>query len=67
MADLTGLRHYHQRYKVCHAHLKMDRLIHEGVVQRFCQQCSRFHRIEEFEGDRRSCKVAPQPLTPLPS
>lgn len=56
-ADLSALRHYHKRYKVCQDHLKMDHLMHEGVVQRFCQQCSRFHQIAEFEGDRRSCKV----------
>lgn len=56
-AKLDSLRHYHQRYKVCDDHLKMAELVHQGITQRFCQQCSRFHSITEFEGDRRSCKV----------
>lgn len=56
-ADLTQLRHYHQRYKVCQEHLKVPHVIHEGIVQRFCQQCSRFHAITEFEGDKRSCRA----------
>ena len=56
-AALTQLRHYHQRYKVCQEHLKVPHVIHEGIVQRFCQQCSRFHAITEFEGDKRSCRA----------
>lgn len=35
----------------------MPHVIHEGIVQRFCQQCSRFHAIGEFEGDKRSCRA----------
>lgn len=56
-ARLDNLRHYHQRYKVCNEHLRMPELMHQGIIQRFCQQCSRFHAITEFEGDRRSCKA----------
>lgn len=26
-------------------------------MERFCQQCSRFHAVSEFEGDRRSCRT----------
>ena len=27
----------------------------DGLSRRFCQQCSRFHELEKFEGDKRSC------------
>jgi len=56
-ADLSELRHYHQRYKVCQDHLRVPSVVHEGIVQRFCQQCSRFHALTEFEGDKRSCRA----------
>ena len=42
---------------MCDTHLRMENVIHEGVVQRFCQQCSRFHLLKEFEPNRRSCRA----------
>lgn len=29
----------------------------EGQAIRFCQQCGHFHRLEEFDGDSRSCRI----------
>jgi len=48
-------RVYAKRSKVCEMHLKMDEVFHEGMVQRFCQKCTRFHSIEEFKDKRRAC------------
>ncbi len=28
----------------------------DGIPQRFCQQCGRFHTLEQFDGTRRSCR-----------
>ncbi|GIL72369.1 hypothetical protein Vretimale_4149 [Volvox reticuliferus] len=56
-ADLTGLRDYHLRYKICEFHLKVSSVLKDGVPQRFCQQCGRFHHLSEFDGSRRSCRT----------
>ena len=32
-------------------------MVRNNRVERFCQQCSRFHAVHEFEGDRRSCRT----------
>eukprot|EP00897_Mesotaenium_endlicherianum_P007163 jgi/Mesen1/6475/ME000330S05498 len=55
--DLRGEKEYHQRHKVCPPHSKSSVVRVKGVIQRFCQQCSRFHQLREFDGDRRSCRV----------
>lgn len=55
--DLTPLKEYHQRYKICEFHLKVHSIVREGKRQRFCQQCGRFHDLTEFDGDKRSCRA----------
>lgn len=55
--DLAGLKEYHNRYKICHHHLKIPSIVRAGHIQRFCQQCGRFHDIGEFDGDKRSCRA----------
>ncbi len=42
-----------QRYRICKAHLKAPALMVDGVPQRFCQQCGRFHELSEFDGEKR--------------
>lgn len=39
--DLTGVKTYYYRHKVCQAHAKTPCVIVAGLEQRFCQQCSR--------------------------
>ncbi|CAI5465260.1 unnamed protein product [Closterium sp. Yama58-4] len=53
---LSTLREYHQRHRVCEAHAKAGSVVHEGIVQRYCQQCGRFHPIGDFDEARRSCR-----------
>ena len=36
----------------------------EGIPQRFCQQCGRFHHLDEFDGDKRSCRCVRPPARP---
>lgn len=55
-ADLSGLRDYHQRYKICEVHVKVDHLLKDGELQRFCQQCGRFQPLGLFDGSKRSCR-----------
>lgn len=55
-ADLSGAKRYHRRHKVCEFHAKAPVVIVAGIHQRFCQQCSRFHELTEFDDTKRSCR-----------
>ncbi|PON61387.1 SBP-box transcription factor [Trema orientale] len=55
-ADLTEAKHYHRRHKICEFHAKASFVIVNGLQQRFCQQCSRFHGLSEFDDSKRSCR-----------
>ncbi|KAE9611879.1 hypothetical protein Lal_00048928 [Lupinus albus] len=55
-ADLTKARDYHRRHKVCEFHSKATNALVGNAMQRFCQQCSRFHLLEEFDEGKRSCR-----------
>ncbi|XP_049375450.1 squamosa promoter-binding-like protein 6 [Solanum verrucosum] len=54
--DLTSCKDYHKRHKVCEIHSKTAKVIVNGIQQRFCQQCSRFHLLAEFDDGKRSCR-----------
>ncbi|PKA51327.1 Squamosa promoter-binding-like protein 17 [Apostasia shenzhenica] len=54
--DLTGAKAYYCRHKVCGVHSKSPKVIVAGLEQRFCQQCSRFHLLPEFDQGKRSCR-----------
>ncbi|KAH9536612.1 hypothetical protein CY35_16G009200 [Sphagnum magellanicum] len=55
-ADLSTAKHYHRRHKVCELHSKAPTVIAAGLTKRFCQQCSRFHLLAEFDEGKRSCR-----------
>ncbi|PNW88053.1 hypothetical protein CHLRE_01g012200v5 [Chlamydomonas reinhardtii] len=55
--DLSSLKEYHQRFRICDFHLKAEVVLREGIPQRFCQQCGRFHLLSEFDGTKRSCRA----------
>eukprot|EP00249_Psilotum_nudum_P016565 c25885_g2_i1 orf=903-2723(+) len=55
-ADLSIAKHYHRRHKVCDFHSKSATVTIGGQTQRFCQQCSRFHVLSEFDEGKRSCR-----------
>ncbi|KAG7629142.1 Squamosa promoter-binding-like protein 12 [Arabidopsis thaliana] len=55
-ADLSKVKDYHRRHKVCEIHSKATTALVGGIMQRFCQQCSRFHVLEEFDEGKRSCR-----------
>lgn len=41
-ADLSKAKDYHRRHKVCDVHSKATKAMVGNVMQRFCQQCSRW-------------------------
>ncbi|CAN8317987.1 unnamed protein product [Cochlearia groenlandica] len=54
--DLTNAKGYYSRHRVCGVHSKTPKVIVSGLEQRFCQQCSRFHQLPEFDLEKRSCR-----------
>lgn len=55
-ADLRLSKDYHRRHKVCESHSKAAKAQVAHQLQRFCQQCSRFHPLAEFDEGKRSCR-----------
>ncbi|TVU24822.1 hypothetical protein EJB05_27282, partial [Eragrostis curvula] len=57
-ADLSKAKRYHRRHRVCEHHSKAPVVITAGAImpQRFCQQCSRFHEVDEFDDAKKSCR-----------
>uniref|UniRef100_A0A1J3JQ91 Squamosa promoter-binding-like protein 5 n=1 Tax=Noccaea caerulescens TaxID=107243 RepID=A0A1J3JQ91_NOCCA len=55
-ANLTEAKQYYRRHKVCEVHAKASAATVSGAKQRFCQQCSRFHELPEFDEAKRSCR-----------
>ncbi|KAH7687643.1 SBP domain-containing protein [Dioscorea alata] len=53
---LVEAKAYHRRHKVCELHSKAAVVLVLGSHQRFCQQCSRFHFVSEFDESKRSCR-----------
>jgi len=47
----------HRRYKICGFHQQALTVVYKGEEQRFCQQCSRFHPLSEFDGTKHSCRI----------
>ncbi|KAL9666446.1 hypothetical protein QQ045_000778 [Rhodiola kirilowii] len=56
MVDLSNAKDYHRRHKVCESHSKAAQALVGKQMQRFCQQCSRFHVLSEFDEGKRSCR-----------
>ncbi|WOL06506.1 hypothetical protein Cni_G15240 [Canna indica] len=54
--DLTSAKDYHRKHRVCENHSKSPKVIVAGLERRFCQQCSRFHGLSEFDQKKRSCR-----------
>ncbi|XP_076909332.1 squamosa promoter-binding-like protein 12 [Bidens hawaiensis] len=54
--DLSSAKEYHRKHRVCESHSKSPKVVVAGLERRFCQQCSRFHSLAEFEEKKRSCR-----------
>ncbi|XP_058068605.1 squamosa promoter-binding-like protein 12 isoform X2 [Magnolia sinica] len=54
--DLTAAKDYHRKHRVCENHSKSPKVTVAGQDRRFCQQCSRFHELAEFDEKKRSCR-----------
>uniref|UniRef100_A0A1J3FWE4 Squamosa promoter-binding-like protein 10 n=2 Tax=Noccaea caerulescens TaxID=107243 RepID=A0A1J3FWE4_NOCCA len=54
--DLSSAKDYHRKHRVCENHSKCPKVFVNGLERRFCQQCSRFHAVSEFDEKKRSCR-----------
>ena len=45
-----------RKVRICETHRQALKLQMDGFEGRFCQQCSRVHKIECFDGSRRGCR-----------
>ncbi|KAI5406324.1 squamosa promoter-binding-like protein 12 [Lathyrus oleraceus] len=54
--DLSSAKDYHRKHRVCESHSKSPKVVIAGLERRFCQQCSRFHSLSEFDEKKRSCR-----------
>ncbi|XP_027362054.1 squamosa promoter-binding protein 1-like [Abrus precatorius] len=55
--DLSMAKNYNRRHKVCERHAKAPVVLVSSIRQRFCQQCSKFHELAEFDNKKRSCRA----------
>jgi hypothetical protein len=61
-ADVTQMKNYNIRYRICEQHRSAPSVMVEGLEQRFCQMCARFHDLSEFDGELHAITFCVDPL-----
>ena len=49
-ADVSGMKSFNWRYRICEDHRSAGSVIIDGIRLRFCQMCAKFHELVEFQG-----------------
>eukprot|EP00242_Pyramimonas_sp_CCMP2087_P009323 CAMPEP_0198213630 /NCGR_PEP_ID=MMETSP1445-20131203/28977_1 /TAXON_ID=36898 /ORGANISM="Pyramimonas sp., Strain CCMP2087" /LENGTH=314 /DNA_ID=CAMNT_0043888301 /DNA_START=425 /DNA_END=1369 /DNA_ORIENTATION=- len=47
---------YSRKHRVCMRHIKLESVLIDDIKQRFCQKCTRFQRLEDFDGSKHTCR-----------
>ncbi|XP_054805595.1 squamosa promoter-binding-like protein 7 [Prosopis cineraria] len=55
-ADISELKGYHRRHRVCLRCANASTVILDGDAKRYCQQCGKFHILPDFDEGKRSCR-----------
>lgn len=55
-ADISELKGYHRRHRVCLNCANAKEVVLDGVGKRYCQQCGKFHILSDFDEGKRSCR-----------
>ncbi|KAL6532283.1 Squamosa [Orobanche gracilis] len=55
-ADITKLKGYHKRHRVCLRCANASTVVLDGENKRYCQQCGKFHLLSDFDEGKRSCR-----------
>jgi len=58
--DLSAASRYCLRHRICENHLKSLSVMFDDKSHRFCQKCTRFHAVQEFDNLKHSCRAALQ-------
>ncbi|XP_041000956.1 squamosa promoter-binding-like protein 7 [Juglans microcarpa x Juglans regia] len=54
--DISELKGYHRRHRVCLRCAHATTVVLDGVAKRYCQQCGKFHILSDFDEGKRSCR-----------
>ncbi|PPD82170.1 hypothetical protein GOBAR_DD20889 [Gossypium barbadense] len=54
--DITELKGYHRRHRVCLQCANSSTVLINGESKRYCQQCGKFHLLSDFDEGKRSCR-----------
>ncbi|KAI3469465.1 hypothetical protein Pfo_026128 [Paulownia fortunei] len=55
--DITELKGYHKRHRVCLRCANASSVALDGESKRYCQQCGKFHLLSDFDEGKRSCRM----------
>ncbi|KAK7245729.1 hypothetical protein RIF29_40578 [Crotalaria pallida] len=55
-ADISALKGYHKRHRVCLRCANAAAVVLHGEDKRYCQQCGKFHILSDFDEGKRSCR-----------
>ncbi|WRX21079.1 SBP domain - like 10 [Theobroma cacao] len=55
-ADISELKGYHRRHRVCLRCANSSTVLIDGETKRYCQQCGKFHLLSDFDEGKRSCR-----------
>ncbi|KAG8373006.1 hypothetical protein BUALT_Bualt12G0126100 [Buddleja alternifolia] len=55
-ADISELKGYHKRHRVCLCCANASEVVVDGESKRYCQQCGKFHILSDFDEGKRSCR-----------
>nr|ABD96886.1 hypothetical protein [Tarenaya spinosa] len=55
-ADISELKGYHRRHRVCLRCANASSVVLDGETKRYCQQCGKFHMLSDFDEGKRSCR-----------
>uniref|UniRef100_A0A2P2LXF6 SBP-type domain-containing protein n=1 Tax=Rhizophora mucronata TaxID=61149 RepID=A0A2P2LXF6_RHIMU len=55
-ADISELKGYHKRHRVCLRCANSSSVTVDGATKRYCQQCGKFHVLSDFDEGKRSCR-----------
>ncbi|KAL8515493.1 hypothetical protein ACS0TY_014251 [Phlomoides rotata] len=56
-ADISELKGYHKRHRVCLQCAHASSVMLDGEKKRYCQQCGKFHVLSNFDEGKRSCRM----------
>ncbi|XP_022844100.1 squamosa promoter-binding-like protein 7 [Olea europaea var. sylvestris] len=55
-ADISELKGYHKRHRICLRCANASSVVLDGESKRYCQQCGKFHILSDFDEGKRSCR-----------